>query len=761
MHTYNSSPREQEKTARFGTKHIVFIIGIAAVSMGIRLWLSPSVGHQGDIHFFEVWSSSLTLGGFGSIYARTWCDYPPFPLYIFSAIGLVYKSLWSETFLLDTTLLRVLLKLPSIVADLGCSLAIFFLVIRHTSFSKAVFAMALFAFNPGIIYNSSWWGQADSVMALFLILALYAFYRRSLIAWMFLALAILTKPQGALLAPVLAIAVMRQGEARTMAKGIAILILTFLVLSAPFMYGSGVGLTLSPYTNAVGREPTVTASAHNLWHLLTLGKGGSDATNILQSSITYRHVGLFLFFGAAGIVLARLATDYDWRRILVSSALLYLAFFLLPTEVHERYLFYPLALLCVAQAWNSRLTPVCILLSVTFFANLVMVAPFSDWAQRILQFVTLDGIILAAVNVIVLPLAIALSWRAPKREEEIPLYERGGEPIPILTRRNVFLAAGCSLALVAVAAGLTVGYFGRGFTEVASGLQAMHSVHTVDFRMGESIRLTGYSVTPTVLERNGRVVLSLHWQAEEPIAEEYTVFAHLIYANWEMWGQHDGRPAEGTAPTSSWLKGFPVEDKHVIEVPGNAPSGRYRLEVGMYREGSLARLPVEDSNGETQGTSILLASLKLGPAQPVETTEAFESRTSHYVNLANQVAFLGHTTACCTPESDSECVRVTLYWQYLRKMSADYTVFVHLVDEDNRILAQADGQPLNGLYPTSIWDEDEVVRDDRVLLLPSDLQPSRFRLEIGMYALASGKRLPRMDGLGDQISLPLVISHSQ
>src|SRR6185295_5978709 len=45
----------------------------------------------------------------------------------------------------------------------------------------------------------------------------------------------------------------------------------------------------------------------------------------------------------------------------------------------------------------------------------------------------------------------------------------------------------------------------------------------------------------------------------------------------------------------------------------------------------------------------------------------------------------------------------TVYWPALGRADADSTVFVHLVGEAPQPVAQADGPPAFGMYPTTAW----------------------------------------------------------
>lgn len=94
---------------------------------------------------------------------------------------------------------------------------------------------------------------------------------------------------------------------------------------------------------------------------------------------------------------------------------------------------------------------------------------------------------------------------------------------------------------------------------------------------------------------------------------------------------------------------------------------------------------------------------------------------------------------------------MTLYWRALAEMGKDYTVFTHLIDEENRIWAQHDSQPQGGRHPTSRWFEGEVVIDQYELILAGDAPPGEYQIEVGMYNWASGERLALVDRNGNVI----------
>jgi hypothetical protein len=96
-------------------------------------------------------------------------------------------------------------------------------------------------------------------------------------------------------------------------------------------------------------------------------------------------------------------------------------------------------------------------------------------------------------------------------------------------------------------------------------------------------------------------------------------------------------------------------------------------------------------------------------------------------------------------------VSLTLYWEARREVGRDYTVFTHLIDSDDQMWAQKDNPPRGGNYPTSFWDQGELIRDDYDLPLPSDTPLGEYVVEIGLYLPSTGERLPVLDYAGQVV----------
>jgi hypothetical protein len=87
-------------------------------------------------------------------------------------------------------------------------------------------------------------------------------------------------------------------------------------------------------------------------------------------------------------------------------------------------------------------------------------------------------------------------------------------------------------------------------------------------------------------------------------------------------------------------------------------------------------------------------------------------------------------------------ILLTLLWQDLAAVDENYQVFVHLLDNQGNKIAQADGQPVQWLRPTSTWQPGERIADRYGLLLPDTLPSGEYSIAVGLYHPVTGQRLP-------------------
>jgi hypothetical protein len=89
---------------------------------------------------------------------------------------------------------------------------------------------------------------------------------------------------------------------------------------------------------------------------------------------------------------------------------------------------------------------------------------------------------------------------------------------------------------------------------------------------------------------------------------------------------------------------------------------------------------------------------------------------------------------------EAEGLSAVLIWSAGDSPQVGDTVFVHLLDSEERLIGQADGLPLVGMFPFWLWQPGDVVRDVRWMPVPGGLEPGRYAIRMGMYKLDTGER---------------------
>ena len=298
--------------------------------------------------------------------------------------------------------------------------------------------------------------------------------------------------------------------------------------------------------------------------------------------------------------------------------------------------------------------------------------------------------------------------------------------LPFAYRR--LSAAGPPLARFTTPAGRAVyGLFPAGGERLPAGLQPL------DVDVGHALQLVGLAVPE--LRGGAPSTALLAWRvtdAHAAIPDDLRQFGHLVDASGKLWSSN---PDFRGYPRPYWQTGDVVLSAFQLDLPASIPSGGYWLETGFYEPISGQRL-AQFRGGQPAGTSARIGPLKVAGVSP----PADDARPLGTFG-GGQIALLG---------VQRTAGGVSLRWRALAAPRADYTVFVHVLDAAGKLLAQQDGPPRDGSYPTSLWSAGEVVDDPHALALPA--QPG-LRLEIGLYTYPDLRRLP-LDGGGDSLVLP-------
>ncbi len=100
-------------------------------------------------------------------------------------------------------------------------------------------------------------------------------------------------------------------------------------------------------------------------------------------------------------------------------------------------------------------------------------------------------------------------------------------------------------------------------------------------------------------------------------------------------------------------------------------------------------------------------------------------------------------------------IRFAYIWVTEESIRDDFTTFTHLLDENGNLVAQYDGQPGRGLFPTSSWERGQPIIDRFALQTAPDLQPGTYTVRVGLYNPVSNVRLRVTDGSSENNAIAI------
>jgi len=272
--------------------------------------------------------------------------------------------------------------------------------------------------------------------------------------------------------------------------------------------------------------------------------------------------------------------------------------------------------------------------------------------------------------------------------------------------------------------------------ELATASDFARITNIVRVNFADQIELVGYDVVARAIRPGATLNVTLYWGALAPMHESYRVFVHLIGQNDKSAGGADVIPGRGAFPTVYWKPGDALRDVVRVPINANAPPGKYAIEVGLYPVGKNGERLTAIESGEDRA---IIGAIKVAPSAPL----AYAPRHPLSAQFGDAIELIGYDA-----DTTQDELRLLLFWRARANVADEYKVFVHALDANGKILAQADRLPQNGNYPTSIWSAGEMIRDEYVLRVPIQ---SSYRLALGLYRADTGERLPV--GASDHLEL--------
>jgi hypothetical protein len=292
-----------------------------------------------------------------------------------------------------------------------------------------------------------------------------------------------------------------------------------------------------------------------------------------------------------------------------------------------------------------------------------------------------------------------------------------------------------------------------------------YALHTI---FDAPIEMLGYNLT----EGDGFVWTDLYWRGLEEHIQNYLLSIELIDPKTGQRFLSD----HALMPKSEWGSGDLFHERRISWLD-NVPQGQYSMGVSLHLDEKPQELiPAlnASTNEQWPGNVVMLdIPLLVLPASLKGSSPPGEGRLVVYTSAQNLPAEprypitasfgdVGQLNGYSLEPNEvraGEKLELTLYWTAMntRPVTTDYRVFVHLLDESGQIIAQHDGQPVEGRRSTSTWQQGDKIIDTHRLEWLTDESVGTAVLQVGLYELQTLGRLPAYGATGERLPEDRVI----
>ena len=538
----------------------------------------------------------------------------------------------------------------------------------------AFVAAAITGLNPMFIFvsasvnNDSLAMAINSALILLLLRTLrdgFSLRVNAAIALLF-ALTCLTKLTSLILLPVLVgvalLAYRKTGNRRGLAVLLALIALCWLLISGWWyvrnihLYGEPLGLaTMANIAGPRGMNDSLADILAGFQQFRMSYWGLFGALNIQLAGVFYVALDLMTLMSVIGLIFLVL-------QLLAISDFAYARYEL----THLATMIGASLLLCLGLIYWS--TQVEVLEGRILFPLIAVISP------------------LLAVGLVEIVWWIVFSLRPPNLE-----FVRAGDAVPKELLHNTMLWQLRLLGIVALIAPFTV---------IAGQYQAPQplsvipsSARDVYAEFGD-VALVAYEHVDRRYTTGDRVRLTLYWRVLQQSAADYSIALTLVDDNGHAIGQYVTYPGAGSLRTSAWQSGAVYPDAYLIDI-NQAAYGRYPF-----------NLRVEWESGATgEGIAATDADGRLIDPVLLDVGAVITARHQSAITGFNEITsdaqpFFDETIRLEGFQLDLELNEIVLNWKAESVPEENYTVFVHALDENETIAAQADASPR---LPTKYW----------------------------------------------------------
>lgn len=167
-------------------------------------------------------------------------------------------------------------------------------------------------------------------------------------------------------------------------------------------------------------------------------------------------------------------------------------------------------------------------------------------------------------------------------------------------------------------------------------------------------------------------------------------------------------------PTELWMRGTVIQAHHRVIVPPELPAGDYQIGIQLL------------SDTIRHEHYVLDHSMSISVPERILEEPTVEYKAQVY--WENRIRLMGY-------DLDNNLMRFV--WQTDSILDKNLRLFVHVLNDDDLIIAQSDGIPLDWTRPTTSWIPEEFIITTHTFDLPT----GEYRIRVGWYDPVTGDRI--------------------
>ncbi len=361
---------------------LIYLLCLAFI---VRIALSFLPAFEYDQNAFRFWSIRLANLGPGQFYSKdVFTNNPVGFLYILWIIGLIKTNLLSHSYFFQNNQhYDLLLKLPANIADLASAVLIYLIIKRKLNERWAIWGFSLYAFNPAIISESAIFGQYNGIAVFFLLLSTYSIFLKKApgISSCFAAIALTFKPQTIAFMPLLGLLIVLKTKPLEGLRSFFIFLVTLILVYFPFFPTNPLSGLLYVNQNSAGLFNCTSCFAFNFWGIF--GNWQNDLQTFISVPYVYWGIIFLTLILILILFLKPFRLKFEPPYFYLTAAITLMAFFMLLTRVHERYLFlfFPFLLLAAIMLKSKILIIFYFFMSALYLLNIYI--PYAYYNNRL------------------------------------------------------------------------------------------------------------------------------------------------------------------------------------------------------------------------------------------------------------------------------------------------------------------------------------------------------------------------------------------